>query len=267
MQQNLRLRNWKDKVLLAFSALTIVCCPTAALADPPAGNWQLKFSDDFNGSGLDTGKWTPCFYWAPNGCTNGGAGDLQWFSPNNVSVGGGILRLRAERKPSNGLNYTSGMIASHDKFAFQYGYVEFRAKVPKGNGFWPTLWLLSQNKNWPPEIDVAEFVGSNTNNVHMTIHYKNGSGAHESSSGWWGGIDFSGGYHTYGLLWEADKLVWYVDGVERRRYTNSGNIPDEAMYVTATLALGKAWTNSPPDNSTPLPNNLEIDHIKVWQRN
>ncbi|PSB44121.1 hypothetical protein C7B80_21850 [Cyanosarcina cf. burmensis CCALA 770] len=255
------------KILSIFLSATTLFFSSTAWAFPPGDNWQIVFNDDFRNSKLDSSKWSSCFFWADKeGCTNGGAGDLQWFSPNNVSVGGGILRLRAERKPSNGLNYTSGMIASHDKFAFQYGYVEFRAKVPKGNGFWPTLWLLSQNKNWPPEIDVAEFVGSNTNNVYMTLHYQNGSGAKDSSSGWWGGIDFSADYHTYGLLWEADKLVWYVDGVERRRYINSDNIPDEPMYVAATLALGKAWTNKPPDSSTRLPERLSIDYVKVWQR-
>lgn len=268
MKQNSWFRKCAQKFVQSFSAMTILLMPTAALADPPGDGWQLKFSDDFNGSSLDNSKWSPCFYWgSSNGCTNGGAGDLQWFQPDEVSVQDGILRIRAQKRSVVGENnkvfqYTSGMIASHDKFAFQYGYAEFRAKVPKGNGYWPTLWLLSQNKNWPPELDVAEFVGSNTNNVHMTLHYNDGG--HKSSSGWWGGLDFSADYHTYGVEWTSDKIVWYVDGVERRRYTGPG-IPQEPLYVTATLALGAAWT-VPPDGSTPFPGYLEIDHIKVWQR-
>lgn len=263
MNQNPWFHRGAKKVLQTFSIMAMLLMPTAALADPPGDGWQMKFSDDFNGSDLDTSKWSPCFFWgSPSGCTNGGAGDLQWFQSDEVSVSDGTLRLRAQKRQSNGKEYTSGMIASHDKFAFQYGYAEFRAKVPKGNGYWPTLWLLPQSKNWPPELDVAEFVGSNTNNVHMTLHYN--SGGKQSSTGWWGGIDFSADFHTYAVEWAPDKLVWYVDGVERRRYTGEG-IPQEPMYVTATLALGAAWT-VPPDGSTPFPGYLEIDHIKVWQR-
>ena len=130
------------------------------------------------------------------------------------------------------------MISSHDKFSFKYGYVEMRAKIPKGNGFWSVFWLLSQNKNWPPELDVAEFIGSNTTNVHMSLHYD--QGGHQNSTGWWGGkegMDFAKDYHTYGVEWTADKIVWYVDGVERRRYTGEG-IPQEPMYVLANLAVG-----------------------------
>ena len=266
MKQNLWFRKGAEKVLQTLSAMAILFSPVAALAAPPGDGWNLKFGDDFNGSSLDDSKWSPCFFWGTSeGCTNGGAGDLQWFQSDEVSVQDGILRLSAHKRQSNGKQYTSGMVASHDKFSFQYGYVEFRAKVPKGNGYWPTLWLLSQNRNWPPELDVAEFVGSNTKNVHMTIHYN--QGGHKNSSGWWGaeeGMDFSKGYHTYGVEWGPDKIVWYVDGVERRRYTGAG-IPQEPMYVTATLALGAAWT-VPPDGSTPFPGYLEIDHIKVWQR-
>lgn len=257
------------KLLIALSVITSLSnayalAPTAAIADPSGDGWQLKFSDDFSADKLDRSKWSPCFFWGiSKGCTNGGAGDLQWFQSDEVSIQNGVLRLRAQKRQSNGKEYTSGMIASHDKFSFQYGYAEFRAKVPKGKGYWSTLWLLPQNKTWPPELDVAEFVGSNTNNVHMTLHYNNGG--HKSSSGWWGGTDFSADYHTYAVEWTQDALVWYVDGVERRRYTGEG-IPKNPMYLTATLAIGAAWTVG-PDDSTRFPGYLEIDYIKVWQRN
>lgn len=263
MNQNPWFNQGAKKVLQTFSVIAMLFTPTAVLADPPGGGWQLKFSDDFNGSGLDTSKWSPCFYWgSSSGCTNGGAGDMQWFQPDEVSVSGGSLHLNAHRQQSNGKDYTSGMVSSHDKFAFQYGYAEMRGKIPKGNGFWPDFWLLSQNKNWPPELDIAEFVGSNTNNVHQTLHYN--SGGHKSSSGYCGGADFSADYHTYGIEWSPDKLVWYVDGNVCRTYTGEG-IPQESMYLTATLAIGSAWTVG-PDGSTPFPSTFDIDYIKVWQR-
>ncbi len=262
MKQNLWFRQGVEKVLQTFSVIAILFSPAVALAEPPGGGWNIKFSEDFNGSGLDTSKWSTCYWF---GCSNDI--DQQTYDSGQVSVNGGLLHLRADNKPSGGKEYTSGMIASHDKYSFKYGYAEMRAKFPRGNGFWSDFWLLSQNKSWPPELDIAEFVGSDTNRMHMTVHYRNGSGARESSSGNWAGPDFAGGYHTFGVLWEADKIVWYIDGTEVRRYTNSGNIPKDPMYLVATHALSKAWTNSPPDSSTPFPTYFDIDYIKVWQRN
>ena len=256
-------RKYTFKFLLSFSATAVLFTNAIALGAPPGSGWQLKFSDEFDGSKLDNSKWSPCYYWGTaSGCTNGGAGDLQWFQSDEVLVRDGILRLRAQKRQSNGKEYTSGLISSHDKFSFKYGYAEMRAKVPRGNGFWSDFWLLSQNKNWPPELDIAEFIGSNTNNVHMTLHYD--KGGHQSSSGYWGGTDFAADFHTYAVEWTAEKIVWYVDGIERRRYTGGG-IPNEPMYVVAMLAIGAAW-GLPPDASTPFPSSFDIDYIKVWQR-
>lgn len=262
------LRNCTKKFLQTLGIMAVLFSPAAVLAEPPSGDWALVFSDDFNGTTLDSNKWSPCYWWADSkGCTNGGAGEVQWFESDEVLVENGTLRLRARKRQSNGKEYTSGMISSHDKYAFQYGYAEMRAKVPKGNGFWPNFWLLSQKKSWPPEIDIAEFVGSNINNVHMTLHYKNSSSQHESASNYWGNQDFSTDYHTYALQWDPNKIVWYVDGKERHSYTVSGNIPHEPMHVVATFALGSAWTNIPPDSTTPFPSYFDIDYIKVWRHN
>lgn len=269
MQFNLLLRKCAKKALQSFSVMAVLFSPATVLANPPGDGWTEVFSEDFNGSTLDTNKWNTCYWWKDwkaNGCTNGGAKEVQWFQPDDVIVDKGTLRLRAQKRSMNGFDYTSGMVSSHDKFFFQYGYAEMRAKFPKGNGFWATFWLGSQKKVWPPEIDIAEYLGSNTKNMHMTLHYKTSSSPHEYTSSWWNGPDFSADYHTFGLEWTPEKLVWYIDGVEYKRYTQRENIPDHPMYVMATNALGKAWSNLPPDSTTPFPTTFDIDYIKVWQQ-
>lgn len=268
MLRNLFGRKSTKKTLQALSILAILFSPAAALANPPndGNNWVQTFSDDFNGTTLDTKKWTPCYWWANStGCTNGGAGEVQWFQPDDVIVDNGTLHLRAQKRSMNGFDYTSGMISSHDKYAFQYGYAEMRAKYPKGNGFWSTFWLGSQKKIWPPEVDIAEHLGSTPNNMHMTLHYSTPSSAHESSSSWWTGPDFSADYHTFAVKWEPNSMIWYIDGVEYKRYTDSANIPSHPMYLMATFALGKAWSNVLPDSTTPFPSYFDIDYIKVWR--
>lgn len=267
MQSNLFLRKC-TKALQTLSVMAVLFSPAAVLAAPTGDGWVEVFSDEFNGTTLDTNKWNTCYWWKDwkaNGCTNGGAKEVQWFVPDDVIVDNGILRLRAQKRSMNGFEYTSGMVASHDKFAFQYGYAEMRAKYPKGNGLWATFWLGSQKKVWPPEIDIAEYLGSDTKSMHMTYHYSTPSSAHESTSSWWNGADFSTDYHTYAVQWTPKEIIWYIDGVERKRYTQTEYMPQAPMYLMATHALGKAWSNFPPDSTTPLPTTFDIDYIKVWR--
>ena len=249
--------------------------PAVVKADPPSGNWQEVFKDDFEGTSLDPLKWSTCYWWAwGSGCTNGGAQEIQWFQPDEVLVENGILRLRVQKRSVKAYDagrmqtfkYTSGMVSSHNKYAFQYGYVETRAKVPKGKGLWPTFWLSAEDRSWPPEINIVEFAGTNMQKFLMVLHYINAKGKPAYSALYWGNTDFSQDYHTYAVLWEPDKIIWYVDGVERRRYSIMANIRQVPMYVLATLAVGPVWANSPPDASTPFPSYFDIDYIKVWQR-
>lgn len=276
MRHNLLLHKSTKKVLQAFSIMAILFSPAAVLADPPRDNnvWSLTFSDEFNGTTLNTKKWNTCYWWGTTGCNNGGSGDLNWYQPDDVIVKNGKLNLRAQQRKIKGYDYTSGMIASHDKYAFQYGYAEIRAKLPKGRGLWPTFWLGSQRKVWPPEIDIMEHLGHQSTQVHLSLHHSTPTKNHVASSK---GvvvkdeegkpIDLSESYNTYGLQWEPQHLIWYINGKEYRRYTTSENVPAEPMYLMATLALGAAWTNTPPDSTTPFPSTFEIDYIKVWRHN
>jgi len=275
MKDNLWLRQIVRPVLLGFGIIAGLFNLDPVRADPPTGNWQLVFSDEFDGTSLDPLKWSTCYWWSSgSGCTNGGAEEIQWFLPDEVLVQNGVLRLRVQQRNvtaydagrSKKFKYTSGMIASHNKFAFQYGYVEMRGKVPLGKGFWPTFWLASEDRNWPPEINIAEFIGFSMQKVLMVVHYINDSGKPAYSSSYWGNTDFSQDYHTYAALWEPDKIIWYVDGVERRRYLVKRHIPQVPMYILSTLAVGPAWANSPPDASTLFPSYFDIDYIRVWQR-
>jgi beta-glucanase (GH16 family) len=161
----------------------------------------------------------------------------------------------------NGFEYVSGMISSHQKIAFQYGYAEMRARIPAGQGMWPAFWMMPDTGDWPPEIDVMEIIGSEIDRVYTTYHRMENDQLISLGS-WWTGGDYSLDYHTYGVLWQPDRLVWYIDGVER--YRTSDHVPAEPMYLIANLAVGGNWPGA-PDNTTVFPADLEIDYIAVWQ--
>ncbi|MBI5564480.1 MAG: glycoside hydrolase family 16 protein [Chloroflexi bacterium] len=242
------------------------------------GGWDLIFSDEFNGTALNTGRWTTCYWWGKQGCTIATNHELEWYQPDQVLVADGVLRLRAQPRTqtaSDGkvYDYTSGVItsgrASYDrtqpvKFSFTYGYAEIRAKIPTGKGLWPAFWLLPIDHTSRPEIDVMEIIGDEPQVVHLRLHYLTADGERGDKGGKWIGPDFSAGWHTFAINWQPQALVWYVDGVERWRYTDQATIPAEPMYLLANLAVGGDWPGA-PDASTQFPSDYQIDYVRVWQ--
>ncbi len=234
---------------------------------PPRADMKLIFEDDFDAAALDASKWMPCYPWDNGGCTNDGNHELEWYLPGNVEVNGGLLRLRADNSPvtaPDGRNfpYTSGMVSSFRRFEFTYGYVEMRAKMPRGKGMWPAFWLLPASEEWPPEIDILEVLGHQTDVVYTTLHYKLEGQPHLSIGQSYAGPDFAADFHIFAVNWRAGEIQWYVDGNPVFRVTN--NVPAQPMYILANLAVGGDWPGS-PNADTPFPGYYEIDYIRVYQ--
>jgi beta-glucanase (GH16 family) len=216
------------------------------------------------------------------GCTHGD--ELQRYLPENVIVSDGTVKLRAQKEnyvapDGEQYKYTSGMITTGKdkwdtttpaKFTYQYGYMEMRAKVPHGQGLWSAFWTLPWVKSdpglWPPEIDVVETLGHDTAEAYMTYHWRGHAGEPESNGEKWTGPDLSQDFHTYGVLWEPSAIRWFIDGREvRAAFTDDSNIASFPQYLLANLAVGGSWPGA-PEATTPFPSDLEIDYIRVWQK-
>jgi beta-glucanase (GH16 family) len=155
------------------------------------------------------------------------------------------------------------MIVSHGSFAQRYGYFELRAKPPRGKGLWPAFWLLPKRTGaWPPELDVMEQIGSQPHTVLMAQHYRDPAGVPGKHSRTWTGPDFTAGFHTFGMSWSPEAVVWYIDGVERFR--SHLDIPAEEMYLLVNLAVGGEVAGE-PDATTRFPSHLEVDYVRVWK--
>jgi beta-glucanase (GH16 family) len=224
----------------------------ALTSTPPFRGAKLIFDDEFSGDQLDTSYWTTEYRW---GRTN--EPELQYYSPDAIQVEDGILRITADANQMEGMDYTSGMIASYDRFTFTYGYLEMRAKIPAGQGLWPAFWMHLNDDDQSGEIDIFEFLGHEPNIIHMAYHFP------ELQQFWFNGPDYSQDYHTYAVDWQPDHIIWYIDGVERARATNA--IPNEPMYIIVNLAVGGLWPRN-PDQSTRFPAYYDVDYIRVYQR-
>jgi beta-glucanase (GH16 family) len=281
-------------LLLSLTALIFAACtrdtnPNAKAASPvpvdQRDGWTMTFHDEFKGTTLNTTKWVTCY---PDmdprdkGCIHGD--ELQRYLPENVIVSDGTVKLRAQKEnyvapDGEKYKYTSGMITTGKdkwdtttpaKFTYQYGYMEMRAKVPHGQGLWSAFWTLPWVKSdpglWPPEIDVVEILGHNTAEAYMTYHWRGHAAEPESNGEKWTGPDLSQDFHTYGALWEPSAIRWFIDGREvRAAFTDDSNIASFPQYLLANLAVGGSWPGA-PEATTPFPSDLEIDHIRVWQK-
>lgn len=222
-----------------------------------SGSWKLIFDDEFNGSSLDGSKWITGFPWGQTSTTT----PLLYYRPENVVVSNGTVKLIAKKESYQGKTYTSGIITTSGKFTHKYGFMEARLKVPAGQGLWPAFWNLPPDGKWPPEIDMMEILGNAPSTVHLHYHYGSGSDFGTSYTG----PNFSTGFHTFAVDWEPDAITWYVDGVQRNKFTNTSAIAAEQMYLLLNLQVGGSWPGD-PNSSTPFPSQYEIDYVRVWQK-
>ncbi len=235
------------------------------------GQWQLVFSDEFNDQTLDTSKWATCWSY---GCAT--TDPSVWYTDDNVLLGNGFVRLKAENLPQHEegrtIPYTSGMLATGGdypgappRFAIKYGYFEIRARVPSGKGLWPAFWMLTLSQK-APEIDVMEVLGKDPTDVHLHYHYFDDSGEEQDFGVPWSAGDFSTSWHTFAVDWRPDAIIWYVDGIERNRFEGK-YVAAEPLYLILNLQVGSndSWSG-PADATTHFPAYFDIDYVRVWQR-
>lgn len=141
-----------------------------------------------------------------------------------------------------------------------------RAKLPKGPGVWPAFWLLGVPKLKDKsvtqiEIDVVEQYGAHPNALHTTVHLWGPGGKHTADGKQFSVTGMTDDFHRYGVLVNADHIVFYFDGVELRRIKT----PEEAkvpLYLLVDLALGSGW----PIDKTPNPSYLEVDYVRAYAK-
>jgi hypothetical protein len=181
---------------------------------------------------------------------------------NPFSVADSVLTITcAEVSQANapyldGKLYTSGLITTQHSFFQTYGYFEMRAQMPAGMGTWPAFWMLF-HQTGSSEFDIVETYGVNPSSVFQTVHQSQYTNSQETSFAW------SSGWHTYGMLWTASHVTYYIDRVPRVTFPSYTNTPG---YLIANLALeGRA--DRAPDASTIFPLQMKIDYIRCWQPN
>ncbi len=244
---------------------------------------KLIWSDEFNDNGaINSKKWFHQTQLPAGGDWYGGLINHYTNRIENSYVKDGFLNIVAKKEIFNDQGeikeYTSARLNS--KFAFTYGRVEVRAKLPTGIGTWPAIWMLNKNIDepgaywqkqgfgttyWPVcgEVDILEHWGKKQNYVQSAMH---------TPSSYGGTINLGGQvlenvsnqFHTYGVEWYEDKMVFSVDGVQH--YTYEPSIKDSStwpfisdQYLLLNIAIEPDIDPSFEESA------MVVDYIRVYQ--
>lgn len=235
---------------------------------------QLVWSDEFNTKGLpDSTKWT-----YDEGGSGWGNNELQYYTKDslgNARVQNGHLIIELKKQNFGKNKFTSARLVTKGKQSWKYGTFEIKARLPKGLGTWPAIWMLSSTTplKWPDdgEIDIMEHVGYDPGVVHATIHtkaYNHTVGTQKAAT--LQVPDFSEQFHVYSLVWTMDSMTFYIDKKPYFTYKNehSGYTTwpfDQPSHLLLNLAFGGNWGGSKGIDETILPAKFEIDYVRVFQ--
>lgn len=189
--------------------------------------WKLTWNDEFNGTSLDPTKWNN------EGATgDGGYGnkELQNYQMEYSEVKDGNYIIKPQFKWNAATqqlvrgSYYSTKIWTKNLYSVKYGKIEFCAKLPKGRGTWAAAWMLGEKNKWPlcGEIDILETTSNIAkDSIPQSIHCGrfNGMPTSPGNKGRRAIVsDATSAYHTYGIIWDEDKITFTVDGKETWTY-------------------------------------------------
>lgn len=253
-------------------------------------DWELIFNDEFADTSFTDGvlnwdeKWNKTDYlnvavpdWRKYQSrddalvTQGVAGDTDY-----VTLKGAYGDYTSQSDQTGSADtFACGGIFTYTTLAFQYGYVEARARFDSAQGAWPAIWLMptpATSQGWPTsgEIDLMEHVNYE-NRIHQTLHLYNSARTADAAPSHVTGITNTNDWHTYGVEWNPEQISFYIDGVHTGSFYAKDfvNWPfaDESLefYLLIDQQLGGSWTGAP--NATALSEDsadFDIDYVRVY---
>lgn len=258
-------------LLTAMGLMFFACC----FPQTKKSNWRLTWSDEFNYKGLpDTTKWDYDI-----GSNNGwGNNELEYYTyknKQNARVENGRLIIEARKEKADSFNYTSARLLTKRKASWQYGKIEVKAKIPKGVGSWPAIWMLADGiKVWPDdgEIDIMEHVGFHQGYIHGSIHckkYYHSIGTQKTDTLFV--PDCSSSFHIYSLEWdskmikvEVDHKIFFSFANENKGYAYWPF--DNKMFLILNIAVGGNWGGQKGVDDNAFPMRMEVDYVRVYQK-
>lgn len=242
--------------------------------------YVLDWSEEFDYTGrLDESKWTyetGNHQWANN--------ELQAYTDRetNVCVKDGKMIITALKEKDGEREYTSGRVTTYGKKSFKYGYIEVKAKIPKGAGSWPAIWLLAcdikTGTRWPlcGEIDIMEHVGRLHEDIYFSLHSEKHNHTRYDTKQYSTNINIPGiteGFHTYAIEWTEEYVEYFVDDISYCKYCKTDDAEDRTekawpydkpYYLIINIAVGGGFGGKVDDST--LPYTMEVEYVHYYKK-
>ena len=246
--------------------------------------WELVWADEFDNEEIDESKWNK-LRWRPGWVNN----EQQAYTDRDINLylDDGNLVIQGLIEPgyygtdytgtAYNSDYTSGRMNTDDKVSWTYGRFDIRAKLPKGKGSWPAIWMLGENIStvgWPNcgEIDIMEHVGFDDGRIHASIHtedYNHMNNTQKSGSTFIETATDS--FHIYSLEWSPTYLRYLIDNESYFFVYNGSNGDvakwpfDEPQYIILNLAIGGDWGAIQGIDPSAFPMKMLVDYVRVYK--
>ncbi|KJF45102.1 glycerophosphodiester phosphodiesterase family protein [Draconibacterium sediminis] len=239
-------------------------------------DWKLIWNDEFSGAGIpDTTKWN--FDIGGHGWGNN---EKQYYTSAdtlNAKIENGKLIITARAQKTDKNDYTSARLTTKNKGDWRYGKIDVRAKLPKGKGLWPAIWMLpteSAYGGWPRsgEIDIMEFVGYSPDTIFQTVHTKSFNHLLGTQVGKSTKVDSIGDkFHNYSIIWDSEKILFFIDGRNTHQFLNKNQTSaewpfDQEFHLILNLAVGGNWGGKFGIDDSIFPSQFEIAYVRVYQK-
>ncbi len=264
--------------LCASGLFVLTACEKEAIQELPQRNWELTWSDEFDGNAgnlPDSTRWT---YDIGTGDNGWGNSELQFYTkrPSNVQLNGeGNLEITARRENFSGMAFTSARLKTKGIFAQKYGRFEARIKTPTGPGIWPAFWMLGANIDsvpWPQcgEIDIMEQRGQESHINHGSVHGPGYSGGNSKTKSYaLTNGRFDNQFHLYAVEWGEGYIDYFVDNFLYQRITPADLtgewVFNQPFFLIMNIAIGGNFVGF-PTNNTPFPQTMTVDFVRVYKQ-
>ncbi|WP_158838881.1 family 16 glycosylhydrolase [Polaribacter sp. L3A8] len=262
---------------------------------PIKDGYQLVFSDEFNYKGKpDSSKWNYAYGFIANR-------ENQYYTDSlkNARVENGNLIIEAHKETIDNKDYnnpellkkswkkyaaerktakyTSARLTTKNLASWQYGRIDVRAKLPKGVGLWPAIWMLGENKEdvgWPEsgEIDIMEHVGFNNDTIFGTVHTKAFNHIKKTQQGKSIFIDEPNEeFHVFTLEWTPEKMDFILDNEVYNTFKNQHKTTaewpfDQKFYLILNVAVGGMLGGKKGIDDSIFPQKMIVDYVRVYQK-
>ncbi len=280
------MANIFQSITAFFTSIIIFLCVSLDIPCYPMGQkvdmdkFTETFTEEFS-SELDRSVWSGHYQYGNTTVSRKGSYWNQYLA--KTENGNLVIPVTYLEEGMGGKGagwYSAGIDTDSDApngFSQKFGYFECRCILPKGADIWSAFWLMNSgvfdedgNGKDGTEIDIFEsdcYGDFPENAITSNLHFDGYEDAHQKH----GATKFLlknnpyEEFNTYGLEWNENEYIFYINGVETFR-TDFGGVSQNEEYLILSVEMkGEEGVPSERENAPGEDAEFIVDYVIVYQ--